>query len=126
MNIDSESLLLVSGAILLGVAAFMGFAQAKARGSHTESMWRVVHSGGTAGGVQLIALAAVWTLLGGQSPGGAVVAVCLCVSTWLFFIGPLLRVLERDKAGNLVLWIGATAAIPAYAGLIVLAVARFG
>lgn len=51
-------------------------------------------------------------------------ALCLTLSTWLFFVGPLLRVLQRDKAGKLVLWTGAVAAIPAYAGLIALAIVQ--
>jgi hypothetical protein len=123
MNIDSEGLMLTTGAVLLGLAAFMGFAQAgTSRGSAEEARWRVVHNGGTAGGVQLLALSAVWTRLCGQSPFAGWVAVCLALSTWLFFIGPLLKALSRVRSGNAVLWAGAVASLPAYLGLIAFAV----
>ena len=91
---EDGALLLATGAVLLGIAAFMGFAQARTtRGSASEGKWRLVHSGGTAGGVQLLALSAVWPRLAGQSPIASVTAVAIALSTWLFFIGPLLKAL---------------------------------
>lgn len=127
MNLDGGGLLLITGAVLLGIAAFMGFAQAGTqRGSTAESKWRVVHSGGTAGGVQLLALSAVWSRLAGPSPLAGVIAGCLALSTWLFFVGPLLKALSRSRSGNVVLWAGATASLPAYFGLLVLAVTNHG
>jgi hypothetical protein len=53
----TESLLLSAGLRLLGVAALTGFVQARTpRDSAAFDHWRVVHNGGTAGGVQLLAL----------------------------------------------------------------------
>lgn len=127
MKLESGELLLTAGALLLGIAAFMGFAQARAsRGSATESRWRVVHNGGTAGGVQLLALSAVWTRLAAPSLFSGIVACCLVLSTWLFFIGPLLKALSRPRSGNAILWVGAVASLPAYLGLIFLAAAWNG
>jgi hypothetical protein len=127
MNIDGVSLLLPNGAVLLGVAAFLGFAQARAeRGSAAESKWRVVHSGGTAGGVQLLALGAVWGHLAAHSSWASVVAGCIVLSTWLFFVGPLLKALERARSGNVLLWAGAVASVPGYLGLIGLGLTAFG
>lgn len=127
MNIDSAQLLLTTGALLLGLAALTGFVQARTeRGSEAESRWRVVHSGGTAGGVQLIALAAVWQDLSGTSPVIGWVGACLVLSTWLFFVGPLLKALQRIRSARLIVGLGGLVAIPAYLGLIVLSVSRYG
>jgi|GEM_PF-1041564 len=127
MDVDGVTLLLSSGAVLLGVAAFLGFAQARTeRGSAAESKWRVVHSGGTAGGVQLLALAAVWGRLAGHSSWASVVAGCIVLSTWLFFIGPLLKALERARGGNFLLWAGAAFSVPGYLGLIGLGLMALG
>jgi len=127
MRIDSDALLLVTGALLLSVAAFTGFVQARTeRGSAEEVRWRVVHNGGTAGGVQLLALSAVWARLAGSSDFAGPIALCLAMSTLLFFVGPLLKALSRARSGNLVLWAGAVASLPAYIGLILLAITDHG
>src|SRR5688500_10354423 len=61
---DSSRLLLLSGVTLLSISALLGFVQERHRESpETFARWRVVHAGGAAGAVQLIALAAVWSQL---------------------------------------------------------------
>jgi len=116
---DLAALLLPTGTVLLGIAALTGFAQARTtRGTEAESKWRVVHSGGTAGGVQLLALSAVWSTLTGPSLVASVTAASIVVATWLFFLGPLLKALAWPRTGNWALWAGAALAIPGYVGLI--------
>jgi len=58
---DSSRVLLLSGVMLLSISALLGFVQERHRDSpEAFARWRVVHAGGAAGAVQLIALAAVW------------------------------------------------------------------
>src|SRR5438132_860001 len=65
-----ERILLVCGLTLLAVSALLGFVQHRHRERPDMfARWRVVHNGGTAGAVQLLALGAVWGRLG-RSPGG--------------------------------------------------------
>ena len=117
-----QELLLSAGTMLLGVAALMGFVQArKASGSPEHSRWRVVHNGGTAGGVQLLALSAVWGRLAEESVMTSSIAHAIALSTWLFFVGPLLKAMSRTKSGNAITWAGAVAAVPGYVGLVGLA-----
>jgi uncharacterized membrane protein YdcZ (DUF606 family) len=109
--------LLLSGTVLLSVAAFIGFAQHRHR-EQPEALahWRVVHVGGTAGAVQLIALSAVWPRLGdgawtlGLSAG-------LIVATWAFFLGPLAQALGRRRAAATINALGAVVALPTYLAL---------
>jgi hypothetical protein len=120
MTIVAEALLLRTGAVLLALAAFTGFAQATARGSSLEAQWRVVHNGGTAGGVQLLVLAVAWPALAGQSLIAPWVALAIIVATWCFFIGPLLKVRSQARAAQLVLLAGAVVSVPGYVGLLAL------
>ena len=56
---DATNLLLINGILLLARAALLGFAQEHHRDRPDAfSAWRVVHAGGTAGAVQLLALGA--------------------------------------------------------------------
>lgn len=115
MSVDVSTLLLDAGVLLLSVAALIGFMQARTTpGTDAYHHWRVVHNGGTAGAVQLIALAAVWSRVGNA---GQLIALGVCVSTWAFFVGPLLRALGREPMGRKVNLFGALVATPSYIGL---------
>lgn len=112
---DVSSFLLKAGVLLLSVAALIGFMQARTTpSSEAYHHWRVVHNGGTAGAVQLIALAAVWDFTG---RGGQLIALGVCVATWAFFVGPLLRALGREPWGRKVNLFGALIATPSYLAL---------
>ncbi|HEX2731168.1 MAG TPA: hypothetical protein VHM70_06175 [Polyangiaceae bacterium] len=121
MTLSPETMLIGNGALLLAIAALTGFSQARTeRGSENERRWRVVHNGGTAGGVQLIALGAIWGRWTTQALSGWI-ALGLTLATWAFFVGPLLSALSRTRSARWFLWGGSLVAIPAYAGLALLA-----
>lgn len=117
---STERLTLVAGILLLAIAALTGFMQAREEpGSHGHALWRVAHAGGTAGGVQLIAFAAVVQRLGSSVPDHAVSLIIfgIAAGTWAFFIGPLLRALGMARAARRVNLVGACLAGPAYLAL---------
>src|SRR4051794_37117281 len=92
-EMDAEKGLLGAGISLLALSALCGFLQHRAR-EHAEAFarWRVVHAGGTAGAVQLLALSAVWKHFG-QGPTVSLLAAGLIAATLAFFFGPLARAL---------------------------------
>jgi hypothetical protein len=112
----TTTLLLVAGILLLTPSALAGFLQARAKEPATAARWRVVHAGGTAGAVQLLALAAVWSRF---PPGGLALAVAvgIAASTWAFFVGPLARAVGKPRLASAVNLAGALVAGPAYLGL---------
>src|SRR6476469_9371329 len=113
----TESILLSTGLVLLGLAALTGFLQARTpRDSDAFHRWRVVHAGGTGGGVQLLALSAIWNRLPQSSFASWVVLGVAC-ATWIFFLGPLANALERPQLAKRLNWLGALIAAPAYLAL---------
>jgi hypothetical protein len=115
-----ERLLTVAGVTLLAIAALTGFMQAREDpSSRAHGLWRVVHSGGTAGGVQLIALGAIAARLSSAVPAHVAQAVLLGVTTatWAFFFGPLLRALGAERLAARVNLVGALIAGPSYLAL---------
>jgi hypothetical protein len=113
--------LLIAGVLLLAVAALLGFVQERYR-SQPEAFahWRVVHSGGTAGAVQLLALSAVWPALAGDWRPALAVALGITAATWAFFLGPLARALDLPRLAATTNLVGALFALPAYLALPVL------
>jgi hypothetical protein len=114
--------LLVAGTWLLSCASLLGFVQHRTRAQPDRvALWRVVHVGGTAGAVQLLALGAVWPQLPGTSGHtsalSGLVAGALIASTWAFFLGPLARALGAPRLADLVNRAGGLLALPAYLGL---------
>lgn len=80
-------MLLVSGVVLLSISALLGFVQERHRDSpEMFARWRVVHAGGAAGAVQLIALAAVWSQFG-ASGWKSILPLGLVLASWAF-LGP--------------------------------------
>jgi hypothetical protein len=119
----SARLLLVSGTLLLGAAALLGFMQHRHRENAAASAaWRVVHAGGTGGAVQLLALSAVWEALAGHGYLAGCLAVGVAVSTWAFFVGPLSKALGYETTSTVINRIGAAVAVPSYLGLIAVGV----
>ena len=115
---DATRALLASGTVLLAIAALLGFVQERYRDRPDRfAGWRVVHAGGTAGAVQLLALAAIWQRL--TTPGAFSLALAwtLIAVAWAFFLGPLARVLDRPRLARAVNLAGAFLAIPAYVAL---------
>jgi hypothetical protein len=112
---DTGRWLLVSGTVLLSVSALIGFVQYRYR-EHPETFarWRVVHAGGTAGAVQLIALAAVWGLLRIDGFWATGLSAGLVIATWAFFLGPLAGALGHGRAAQMINRAGAVVAVPAY------------
>ena len=105
---------------MLGLAALTGFAQARhARNSARHVRWRVVHAGGTAGAVQLIALGAALRVLDAPLTRWYELPtlVGVALATWAFFLGPLLHALGKDRTARWVTLCGAVFAAPAYAAL---------
>jgi hypothetical protein len=112
-----ERLLLASGITLLAVSALLGFVQHRRRERPEEfARWRVVHNGGTAGAVQLLALAAIWGRLG-RGPGFTLLAAGLAVATVAFFLGPLAQALKLHRTASRILAVGAVVALPSYVAL---------
>ncbi|MGC4093272.1 MAG: hypothetical protein QM756_36355 [Polyangiaceae bacterium] len=113
----SERLLFISGTLLLAVSALLGFVQHRHRKRpHAFALWRVVHAGGTAGAIQLLALAAVWQRFA-PGQGAALLALGLVVATVAFFLGPLARALKQPRIANALLALGAAVAMPTYVAL---------
>jgi len=111
---ESTRVLLVSGILLLAVSALLGFVQERYRESpELFARWRVVHAGGTAGAVQLLALAAVWERFGDHGWNGAL-AWGLIVASWAFFLGPLSRAISQPLAARWINTFGAIVALPTY------------
>lgn len=99
-TMDSGRMLLLSGVMLLSISALLGFVQKRHRDSPDAfARWRVVHAGGAAGAVQLIALAAVWPEINATG-WMALIAVGLVWSSWAFFLGPLARAMERPPVSR--------------------------
>lgn len=117
---QAVDVVLAAGIVLLAVAALTGFMLARVP-AHSElhSLWRVVHNGGTAGGVQLIALAVAADKVGitGRDPIVMTILLGVALATWAFFIGPLCRVLGSPRAARVTNLVGAVVATPAYVGL---------
>lgn len=115
---DAPRLLLMAGIVLLASAALLGFVQEHYREEPERfSAWRVVHAGGTAGAVQLLALGAVWERLTGSSGVADALAWSLVTVTWAFFLGPLARALGRPRLARGFNIVGATLAVPGYLAL---------
>lgn len=107
-------MLLQSGVVLLSISALLGFVQERHRHSpEAFARWRVVHAGGAAGAVQLIALAAVWSQF---APTGwkAVLPIGLVLTAWAFFLGPLARAMEWPRVARWINTAGAIVALPTY------------
>lgn len=116
----SARLLLISGTVLLSSAALLGFVKHHhRRNAAVSATWRVVHAGGTAGAVQLLALSAVWEALVGHGKLAGCLAAGVAISTWAFFVGPLSKALGYETASKMVNRIGAAIAVPSYLGLVV-------
>ena len=115
---ESGRALFVFGTLLLAIAALLGFAQERHRDSPDAfARWRVVHAGGTAGGVQLIALSAMWPRLPGTETLTAILAWGLIFVAWALFIGPIARAMDRPRLASVVNRAGAVVAVPAYLAL---------
>jgi hypothetical protein len=101
--------------VLLSVSALLGFVQERHREQpEAFARWRVVHAGGAAGAVQLIALAAAWRQF--AAPGWtALLPVGLVLTSWAFFLGPLARALELPRVSRCINTLGAVVAVPTYA-----------
>jgi len=111
---DAGRLLLLSGVVLLSVSALLGFIQERHRDSPERfAQWRVVHAGGAAGAVQLIALAAVWNQFDAAT-WKELLGVGLVATSWAFFLGPLARALERPRVSRWINAAGAIVAVPTY------------
>lgn len=109
-------LLVTTGVTLLGVSALTGFVQHRYRADAERfALWRVTHSGGTAGAVQLIALGAIWN----HADDGLASSVGIGVTfaTLAFFFGPLARALGYRRVADTILATGGVVALPAYATL---------
>jgi hypothetical protein len=117
VTIEPARLLLVAGIALLAVSALLGFVQYRHRERpEAFARWRVVHTGGTAGAVQLLGLAAVWGHFG-RGPGFTLLAAGLIVATVAFFLGPLAQALNLRRIGAAILTAGACVALPSYLAL---------
>jgi hypothetical protein len=115
--------LLIFGTVLLTASALLGFVQHRHRERpETFARWRVVHAGGTAGAVQLLALSAIWERFGIKGAWSVFLASGLIFATWAFFLGPLARALGRTRTADLINRVGAVVAVPAYLALPILLV----
>jgi hypothetical protein len=88
------------------------------RSAAASATWRVVHAGGTAGAVQLLALSAVWEALAGHGVLAGCLAAGVALSTWAFFVGPLSQALGYETASTVINRIGAAVALPSYLALV--------
>jgi hypothetical protein len=105
---------MVSGVVLLSISALLGFVQERHRESPERfAQWRVVHAGGAAGAVQLLALAAVWQQFNTMG-WREFLAVGLVLTSWAFFLGPLARALEWPHISRWINTAGAIVALPTY------------
>ena len=105
---------MLSGVVLLSISALLGFVQERHRDSPERfARWRVVHAGGAAGAVQLIALAAVWSQFNATG-WTEFIAAGLVASSWAFFLGPLARAMDRPRVSRWINIAGAIVALPTY------------
>jgi hypothetical protein len=112
---DPARALFVSGTLLLAISALLGFVQERQRHSpEAFSQWRVVHAGGTAGAVQLLALSATWPRLPAADVWTMTLACGPILTAWAFFIGPTARALGRPRLARIVNLVGAGVALPTY------------
>ena len=119
-----ERCLLIFGTVLLSISAVLGFVQYRHRERpDTFALWRVVHAGGTAGAVQLLALSAIWERFGPKGAWVTFLVAGLIFATWAFFLGPLARALGWPRTANVINSVGAVVALPAYLALPVILVA---
>jgi hypothetical protein len=103
---------------LLSASALCGFVQHRHRERpESFSRWRVAHAGGTAGGVQLLALAYVFERLAMAGTSIQLLATGLIAATWAFFLGPLAGALGRSRLAALINHVGGAIALPSYLGL---------
>lgn len=115
---DATQLLIAFGLVLLAVAALLGFVQERHRDRPEQfAGWRVVHAGGTAGAVQLLALAAIWPRISDQGMASGLLAAAMISVTYAFFFGPLATVLGQPRLARAVNIVGAVVAVPAYLAL---------
>ena len=115
---DAIAVLLAAGTMLLASAALLGFVQERYRDRPQRfAEWRVVHAGGTAGAVQLLALAAIWERLAGPGAASIALACTLATVAWAFFRGPLARALGRPRLARGLNVAGAVLAVPGYLAL---------
>jgi hypothetical protein len=118
VGMEPARALLIFGTLLLTSSALLGFVQYRHRERpDTFSLWRVVHAGGTAGAVQLLALSAIWERFGLKGTLAAVLATGLIFATWAFFLGPLARAVGRTRTADVINSLGAVVALPAYLAL---------
>jgi hypothetical protein len=111
---DPNRALLTSGLVLLSISALLGFVQERHRDSPDAfARWRVVHAGGAAGAVQLIALAAVLNQLDATG-WKAIIPLGLVWASWAFFLGPLARATDFPRVSRVVNLAGAVVALPTY------------
>ncbi|MBM3818841.1 MAG: hypothetical protein FJW14_07490 [Acidimicrobiia bacterium] len=95
--------LLAFGTLLLSIAALLGFVQEQHRHSpELFAQWRVVHAGGSAGGVQLVALSAVWQRFDQSGWWTAALPWALVIAAWAFFIGPLARATGHARLAQVI------------------------
>jgi hypothetical protein len=73
--------------------------------------------GGTAGGVQLLALAYVFERITIAGTLIQVLATGLIAATWAFFLGPLAGALGRSRTAAFINHVGGAIALPSYVGL---------
>jgi hypothetical protein len=112
---DAARALLTFGTVLLALSALLGFVQYRYRERpEVFAHWRVVHAGGTAGAVQLLALSAVWNRFAESGSRGTFLAAAIILATWAFFLGPLARALGRPRLASAINRTGAVVAFPAY------------
>jgi hypothetical protein len=115
---DARPLLIAAGTVLLAAAALLGFVQEHYRDRPQRfAEWRVVHAGGTAGAVQLLALAATWEYMTGPGIESVALASALAIVAWAFFLGPLARAAGRPRLARRLNLVGAALAVPAYLAL---------
>ena len=107
-------MLVLSAVPLLAISALLGFVQERHRHSPEKfAQWRVVHAGGSAGAVQLLALAAVWEHFA-QSGLATALAWGLVFASWAFFLGPLSRAIDQPVVARGINLVGAVVALPTY------------
>lgn len=116
-GMTEAGLFLIAGIPLLATAALLGFQQARVpeHDAARRTLWRVVHAGGTTGGVQLLALSAVAHAMAPGSILSWLVAITLTAATWAFFLGPLARAVGHPSVARGINWTGACFAVPGYA-----------
>lgn len=118
MDSTAARALAIAGTILLSAAALVGFRQHAARHDAVRAArWRVVHVGGTAGAVQLLACAAVWRWLSHDATWTTWLAIGLITSTCAFFVGPLSEACGQPRAARIIIWVGSCVALPSYLAL---------